>query len=156
MNLLYCCNFIIPFGTMLFPMLTTEWLHLLYYCTSLKNIMILFWKYLVDITVEVRLGWICLEIHKWKIVCSEVRVRHIQFIHLRVQGSLFYCGRFFYLRILYVCILVHPEYLADTSIWQRKNIYPLGHNIGKFSDDWATEQILFRGRLDSWKKTQCS
>jgi hypothetical protein len=56
MNLLYYCNYIIPFGKM-FIMLTSEWLHLvLYFSTeyhiSRQNIIILFWKYLVDIRRE--------------------------------------------------------------------------------------------------------
>ncbi len=45
---------IIPFGNMLFPMLTAEQLHLLlYFCTEchnfIKNIIFLFCKYLVDL-----------------------------------------------------------------------------------------------------------
>jgi hypothetical protein len=58
MNFLYNGNFIIPFGNMLFPMLTAEWLHLvLYFSTgydnSRQNIIILFWKYLIDFRSEV-------------------------------------------------------------------------------------------------------
>jgi hypothetical protein len=54
MNLLYYCNFMILFETMLFPMPTAELLHLvLYFSTECPNsrqkIIILFWKYLVDI-----------------------------------------------------------------------------------------------------------
>ncbi len=75
MNLLDYC-FIIPFGNMLFPMLTAEWLHfnlVLFdsteYHNSRQNIIIMFWKYFVDITREawLNLFWV---IHKWKIVCS--------------------------------------------------------------------------------------
>ncbi len=58
MNFLYNGNFIIPFGNMLFPMLTAEWLRLvLYFSTeydnSRQNIIILFWKYLIDFRSEV-------------------------------------------------------------------------------------------------------
>jgi hypothetical protein len=53
MNIRYCCSFIIPFGNLLFPMLTSEWLHLvLDFCTEYHNleteIITLFWKYFVD------------------------------------------------------------------------------------------------------------
>ncbi len=47
-------NFIISFGNMLFSMLSAEWLHLgLYFApefnNSWQNIIILSWKYLVDL-----------------------------------------------------------------------------------------------------------
>ncbi len=59
MNLLSCSSFLIPFGN-----LTAEWLHLvLYFSTeyhnSRQNIMILFWKYLVDIRSEAWLNLFC-------------------------------------------------------------------------------------------------
>jgi hypothetical protein len=49
------CNFIIPFGNMLFPLLTAEWLHpVLYFSTEYYNsrLIILIWKYLLDIRSE--------------------------------------------------------------------------------------------------------
>jgi hypothetical protein len=64
MNLLYCRNFIIPFGNMFFPTLTAEWLHLVRYFSaeyhnSRQNVIILFWKYLVDIRSEAWLNLSC-------------------------------------------------------------------------------------------------
>jgi hypothetical protein len=50
-------NFLISFGNMLFSVLSAEWLHLgLYFApefnNSRQNIIILFWKYLVDFSGE--------------------------------------------------------------------------------------------------------
>jgi hypothetical protein len=54
-------SFIIPFGSMLFPLLTAEWLHLLYFSTEYHNsrqkIVILFCIYILLI-LEVRLVYI--------------------------------------------------------------------------------------------------
>jgi hypothetical protein len=51
----------IPFGNMMFPILTADWLHLALlfsteYHNSRQNIIILFWKYLVDIRNEARVN----------------------------------------------------------------------------------------------------
>jgi hypothetical protein len=51
---MYYFNFIIPFGNMLFPMVTAEWLLLVMYFStdyydSRQNIIILFCKYLADL-----------------------------------------------------------------------------------------------------------
>ncbi len=57
-HLLYYCTFIIPFGNISFPMLTSEWLHLVLdlfteYHNSRRNIIILFWKFEFDIDCSV-------------------------------------------------------------------------------------------------------
>jgi hypothetical protein len=72
MNLLYYCYKIL-FGNMLSPTRTAEWLHQVLYFSreyddSRQNIIILFWKYLIEIRFEawLNLFWE----HKWKIVCS--------------------------------------------------------------------------------------
>ncbi len=58
MDLLYYCNFIIPFGKILYPMHKAECLHLVMYFSaeyhySEQNILLLFWKYLGDPGSEV-------------------------------------------------------------------------------------------------------
>jgi hypothetical protein len=57
---------------MLFPMLTAAWLHLvLYFSTeyhkSRQDVLILFWKYLIDIRSQ---AWLNIYVDKWKTVCS--------------------------------------------------------------------------------------
>jgi hypothetical protein len=47
MNLLYYFNFIIPFGNIIFPILTAE-----YHNSRQKSIISVFWKYLIDIRRE--------------------------------------------------------------------------------------------------------
>jgi hypothetical protein len=80
-DLLYNRSFIILFGNMLFPTMTAECAHisLQNYPNSRQNIIIMIWKYLVDIRCEAWLNF--LGIHKWKIVCSA----HSLFIHPLIQ-----------------------------------------------------------------------